>query len=116
MTIDELKEFKEYDSVQIISLQSVNSFKRQIIQKEQENEKYQIYIYFCYDSTIQQKKTLINMIDKLNINHKVGKIWINIKQNNIFDKETIRIMNDKYINTYYLNLHDFNDSIDNSMY
>ena len=105
MTIDELKEFREYDTIEINP--SIASKENQQ-EKEQKNEKYQIVIDFYSNNTsIEWKRTVINMVDRLNVNHKVEMIAISMKEDNPIDREIIRRMDQKYKNIYGLGIHDY---------
>ena len=117
MSIDKMKEFKKYDTVVIKPSDPLEENEKKIIEKEEKNEKYQIRIGFSNDYTsIQQKKTLIDMVDRLNVNHKVGKIWITMEQYNLFDEEMIRMMNEKWTNIYGLGIIDSTGLINTSIY
>ena len=98
MTIDELKEFREYDTIEINP--SIASKENQQ-EKEQKNEKYQIVIDFYDDNTpIQWKREVIDIIDRFNINHRVGLIYLRIEHDNPIDEYIIRTMNEKWINIW----------------
>ena len=100
MTIDESK---EYDELWICHSDSLEENQQKITEKEEKNEKYQICINFHdIDTSIQQKIELTDMIDTLNLNHKVGVIIIHMGQSNPIDEKTIRMINQKYINLWDL--------------
>jgi len=57
------------------------------------------------------------MIDELNVNQKVGQIFIKISNENPIDIEIIRMMiNNKYHNLYWIWILDCNNSMDNNIH
>jgi len=59
---------------------------------------------------------VINMINELNVNHKVGGIWIQLDNNNPINTEIIRIMINRYNNVFSIFIRDHNDSVDNMVH
>ena len=69
---------------------NLSNYIEQIKQCEQNNQQYQIQINFFYkNSSLDQKMKVIETINKLNINHKIGIIWIEINDNNPINEQII---------------------------
>ena len=57
------------------------------------------------------------MVDRLNVNHKVGWIQIKMSEGNKINEKTIKMMNQKYKNIYRISIYDINNrSIETSFY
>jgi len=70
-------------------------------------------IGYWYDTTLEYKMEVMKMINKLNVNHKIGMILIKLNNDNPINEEIIRIINNNCNNVYGINVEDKNDSIDN---
>lgn len=84
----EINEFTGYDSLLYIdSSEPSDQQEQQIIEKEQKKENYKIVIdFYNGDSSIQEKNEAMDMIDRLNLNHKVKRMIIEIRQDNPIDQ------------------------------
>ena len=58
----------------------------------------------------------MKMINELNVNQKVGRIWIELTNNNPINEEIVRNMTNTYNNVYQIGVYDQNDSVDNSIH
>jgi len=59
---------------------------------------------------------VIEIIDELNVNHKVGRIMIRLDNINPINEEIIRMMTNSCNNVYDINVIDLNNSIDNMVH
>jgi len=59
---------------------------------------------------------VIDMIDELDVNNKVGTIWIGVNSANVINKSMITSMVTNYHNLYYIYVEDYLDSIDHSIH
>ena len=63
------------------------------------------------------KKAIMDMINRLDVNHKVGRVQANIMSfENVFDEEMIKTMNQRYKNIQDICIFDSSDSIDSNLY
>lgn len=65
------------------------------------------------DSSLDDKLKIIEMIDRLDINQKVGRIFIKISPNNPINAEIMRTILNNYNNIYRIDIQDGNGSVDN---
>ena len=73
----ELKKCKDY--VLIHGKSDINEKKKQILQYEQQNKEYRIGIDFIsYPSSLEWKTRVMDMIDSMGVNHRVGLIDIKL--------------------------------------
>jgi len=72
--------------------------------------------YWFINSSLEYKIEVMNMINELNVNHKVGEISITLSNNNPINEEIIRMMISNYDNVYSILVYDYNDSIDNNIH
>ena len=71
--------------------------------------KYTININFRdVNSSLEDKMKIIEMIENLNINHRVGVLMIKMNELNVFSREMIMRMNANYYNLYTLVIIDEN--------
>jgi len=70
-------------------------------------------IDYADDTSLEYKMEAMNMINELNVNHKVGGIGIKLDNENPINEEIIRMMNNNYNNLYSIGVFDYNDSVDN---
>ena len=56
------------------------------------------------------------MIDDLNINHKVGLVWIHLNDNNPITKELLIKMIDRYYNVYDITIADSRNRNDDDIH
>ena len=75
--IEKRKKLEGCEDKILIDENSKASEVRDKIEKyEQENWEYQIAITFFPPYSREQKMEIVNIIDSLNVNEKVGKIWV----------------------------------------
>ena len=55
----------------------------------------------------------MKIINELDINQKVGEIWIRLNNSNPINEEIIRMIINSYNNVYSIHVRDDNDSVDN---
>ena len=55
----------------------------------------------------------MNMINELNVNQKVGRIWITLNNDNPINEEIIRMIINSCNNVYQIYICDENNSVDN---
>jgi len=60
--------------------------------------------YCDYNTTLEYKMEVMKMINELNVNQKVGIIWITLSNDNPINEEIIRMMTNRYNNVYYIRL------------
>jgi len=60
--------------------------------------------YYSYDTSLEYKMEIMKMINEINVNHKVGMIWIKLNNYNPINDEIIRIMINNYDNVYCINV------------
>ena len=116
LSLNEMKEFSKYSKVVIDPSKPLKQYEQKIIEMEQKKQKYRIWIDYYNNSSIEQKNEVIDMIDRLNVNHKVGWIRIRMNQDNPINQQMIRMMNERYQNINELIIYDENESIDDSVY
>ena len=73
-------------------------------------------IDYLNNSRLESKMKMMKMINQLNVNHKVGRIWITLRNNNPINEEIIRMINNNYNNVYGIDVRDWNDSVDNMVH
>jgi len=56
------------------------------------------------------------MINELNVNHKLGTIWIRLNNDNPINEEIMRNMNNSCNNVYWIVVNDNNNSVDNMVH
>ena len=56
------------------------------------------------------------MIDELDVNHKVGSIYIKLIQDNPINTEILKTMTRRYQNAYNVGIKDYSDNIDNDVH
>jgi len=61
------------------------------------------------NSSLESKMKMMNMINELNVNHKVGMIWIKLNNNNPINEEIIRMMVNSCNNVYDIAVDNYND-------
>jgi len=59
---------------------------------------------------------VMNMINELNVNHKVGTILIKLRNDNPINEEIVRMMTNSCNNVYWIVICDYNDSVDNMVH
>ena len=92
----------------------IDDDRRQIEEYKQKNEEYNIWInYLNSNTSLEYKMEVIKMINELNVNQKVGRIGIKLRNSNPINEEIIRIMANSYKNVYSIAVFDHNDSVDN---
>ena len=75
----------------------LDDHKKEIIEYEKKNEQYRIVIdFFTHNTNLDFKMRVVNMIDELNVNHRVGVIRIGFHIDNVINEEIIRIMIKRY--------------------
>ena len=81
--------------------------KNEIQQYEQNNQQYRIEIhFFSYPTSVESKMEVIDMIEQLNVNHKVGCIAITLHNDNKWNEEIMRRMIDNYQNVHDIQVYD----------
>ena len=116
-----LKDFMNLDRIIISSHEIIEDSTKILHEKEhcskRYNEDYQIEIDFNKESSsIEQKRTIIEMTNRLGLNHKVGLITIKMEKCNPIDEKIIRMINKRYLNVWGLWIEDSNNFIDYSIY
>lgn len=75
------------NEVCIVESDKLDQYRSEIVKYKQNDEQYQIWIDFYYNNTsLDFKIKVIEMIDELEVNDRVGTIWIGINSDNIIDK------------------------------
>jgi len=69
-----------------------------------------------YNTTLAFKMKVIQMIDRLKVNHKVGEIKIKVSGYNRMNREVIMKMVNRYYNVYYILVIDYSGSVDNGIH
>ena len=83
-TIEMARELKECKNEFLVGkVDKMGTNRKYFKHYEQNGYKYRIAINFYDDnSSVDDKMKVMNMIDKYNVNHRVGKIGIQLKNNN----------------------------------
>ena len=63
-------------------------------------------------NSIDNKMSVLAMINTLNANKNVGKVWIGLNSNNKWNNEILRMMIDRFTNVYDIIAWDYNNNID----
>ena len=98
MNLEDVKELERCrNEVHIWSSGGLDDYVKQIMDYEDRNEEYRVWIDFYYcSSDVEYKMKVIDMIDGLNINHKVGKILVGLKDDNRINEWIIMKMVTNY--------------------
>ena len=56
------------------------------------------------------------MIDRMNMNERVGGIMIRMNESSPINREMIKVINTRYHNLYSLYLHDYSEQINDEIY
>jgi len=59
---------------------------------------------------------VMKMINGLNVNQKVGRIEIKLRNRNPINEEIMRMVTNNYNNVYWIEVDDYNDSVDNMVH
>jgi len=59
--------------------------------------------------SIDNRMSVVRMIDRLNANKNVGVVWIRLDSSMEWNNEILRMMVDKFTNIYHINVWDWND-------
>ena len=73
-------------------------------------------IDYWYDTSLEYKMEVIKMINELNVNHKVGGIYIKLSNDNPINGEIIRMINNSCNNVYWIKVFDYKNSVDNMVH
>jgi hypothetical protein len=73
-------------------------------------------ISFYSSSSLEWKMEVIQLIDSLNANEKVGEIWIALTDDNPISNEIVEWMNQKWRNVYEIGIGDELDRIDEGIH
>ena len=68
------------------------------------------------DTNLEYKMEIMKMVNELNVNQKVGRIWIKLDNDNQINDEIIRMIINSCNNVYYISIRDDNDSVDNMVH
>ena len=102
--------------VDISSKSNLNDNKRLIMEYEQNAVDYRIKIEFGYDSSLDNKMSLIEMVQQLDVNHRVGKLILYFNDSSKFNGEMVRVIMEKYHNIYHIEINDWSNSLDKKVY
>ena len=80
------------------------------------NRQFYIMVDFCNNTSLNNKLSIMNMIDELDVNDRVGKLAIKLGYNNPVDSSLIRMISDRFTNLYYVHIKDQNDMIENTIH
>ena len=81
---------------------NIEQCKNQIQYFEYKIVNYRIELTFRYNASLDQKIKLIDIIDEIQVNHKVGEVWIEINDENPFSVDFIESINKRYKNLYHI--------------
>lgn len=68
------------------------------------------------DSSVDEKMKMMNMVDELKVNYKVGKVYVRASNDNKLIQEVVQMMVDRYHNVYEIGVNDSNDQVDEEMH
>ena len=66
--------------------------------------------------SIDNKMSVLAMINTLNANKNVGRVDIRLDSNHKWNNEILRMMIDRFTNVYHINVWDHNNNIDDGMH
>jgi len=69
-----------------------------------------------YSTNLDNNMKLMNMISKLNVNSKVGKVLIEMDSYNEHNKEILKRIVSTCRNVYYIGVFDSNDKVDSGVH
>ena len=99
------------DRIMIESTNNIEEEKEEILEYEQQKNKYRIRIDFSHFS-LEQSTEVMKMIDEMGVNDKVGEILISLTEDNSISSAMIERINKKYQNLYQISIGKQSEKID----
>ena len=105
--------------VNIDNFSKLDDYKKEIEQYQEHNQQYRIYVHFWSNSSmdsIDNKMSVLAMINTLNANKNVGYVWIGLNSSMKWNNQMLRMMIDRFTNVYRIDVIDCNKNIDDGVH
>ena len=111
--VQTIKQLRNCDNeLWIMNNDCLDNSRNRIMEYERDGRQYKIGIILDWVVDLQSNMGIVDMINELDVNYRVGSISIRFINGNMINQELIRLIGDKYQNIYHIELKYSDDQVD----